>query len=281
MPCNYADDTSIYVTGHSKDEVIHKLRDALKILVTWFRDNLMKVNVEKFQFLMLSPNRNDKGKQFSIHVENIELNSQQGATLLGIYIDTELSFDKHIKQKCSKANAKLHALKRLACYLSEDCRLAVFRSFIIVHFLYCAAMLHFSSKYFREKMENIVYRGLKFVYNDYSSLYADLLYRAKMCPLELMREKNVIIDIYKCINGIGSLYMKELFRLQKEDSRRGPTLQQPRARTAKYGTHSLKTLGPRLWNNLPKDTKISGSVNILKSKLEKYTGYPCRCAQCK
>ena len=281
MPCNYADDTSIYVYGNTKDEVIFKLRNALRLLVLWFNDNLMKVNVEKFQFLMLCPNRADKGQSFSLQAENIVLDSLEGAKLLGVYVDSDLSFDLHIKQKCAKANAKLHALKRLAGYLSEDCKLAVFRSFIIVHFLYCAALFHFSSKYYRDKMEKIVYRGLKFVFNDYNASYDDLLKKANMDSLQLMREKIVIIDIFKCINGFGPTYLKELFTIFKEDSRRGPTLQQPRARSVKYGSHSLRVLGPQMWNGLPKDTKLSKSINIFKSKLEKYEGQPCRCAQCK
>ena len=281
MPCNYADDTSVYVMGNTKDEVIHKLRNALKLLVSWFKDNLMKLNVDKFQFLMFCPDRADKGRKFAIQVDNVTLNSLEGARLLGVFLDLDLSFDTHIKQKCIKANSKLNALKRLSTYLTEDCKLAILRSFIIVHFLYCAALLHFSSKYFREKMEKIMYRGLKFVYNDHSASYPELLERAGMCSLELMREKTVIIDIHNFMNENGPEYINELYTIHRKESRRGSTLQQPRPRTVKYGSHSLRTLGPRLWNNLDKDIKDSRSLNILKKKLNSYKGNPCRCAQCK
>ena len=40
--------------------------------------------------------------------------------LLGITIDYELKFKKHINELCRKASYKLHALQRIRRYLSVD-----------------------------------------------------------------------------------------------------------------------------------------------------------------
>jgi hypothetical protein len=154
VPYNYADDTSFSVTGRTPDEVVQKIKNAMTLLVRWFEDNLMKVNIDKFQFLMLCPNRDGNSQTHYVQIGNITLKSQEGAKLLGIYVDTNLSYNVHIQQKCKKANAKLQALKRLSNFLTTECKLVVLRSFIVSQFLYCAALFHFTGKYFKEKMES-------------------------------------------------------------------------------------------------------------------------------
>ena len=281
VPSNYADDTTITVTGKTKDEVVQKIKHALTILIKWFKDNLMQINVDKFQFLLLCPNREENAIDHFIQVEDITLKSQEGAKLLGVHVDRNLNFNTHVKKKCAMANGKLLALKRLSCYLSEECKITILRSFILSQFMYCAALYHFSGKYFKDKMERILYRGLKFVFNDYCSSFDDLLAKAKIDSIEITREKSIIIEMYKCLNGIGPEYMMDIFNTNSRSSRRGPNFVQPRVRTTNYGLHSLRVEGPRLWNNLKVNTKLSKNITVLRTNLQNYTGLPCKCSQCK
>ena len=48
----------------------------------------------------------------------LHLKLAQKKTLLGILIDSELSFDQHVPSTCSKASKKLHALGGNATYMS-------------------------------------------------------------------------------------------------------------------------------------------------------------------
>lgn len=130
-------------------------------------------------------------------------------------------------------------------------------------------------------MEKILYRGLKFVFNDYKSSYEELLARANMDSLELTRTKYIIYEIYKFINGLGPEYMSDIFKKTSRNSRRGPLLNVERCRTSVHGLHSLRSLGPRLWNSLDTSIKNSDSIGALKTKLKDYKGAPCHCAMCR
>jgi hypothetical protein len=46
--------------------------------------------------------------------------------LLGIDIDYQLNFDKHIKNICRKASQQLSVLKRIGCFLSKLNKLTIF-----------------------------------------------------------------------------------------------------------------------------------------------------------
>ena len=159
IPSNYADDNSTSVVCNTKIETLHRVQEAIKLLGKWFKDNLMKANIEKFQFMLLCPNSKENKETHIVQVDDFILSSQDSAKLLGVYIDKQLSFDSHVKQKCKQANSKLQVLKRLSQYLTEECKLAVVRSFIVSHFIYCAPLFNFCSKYFKEKWKKFCYEG--------------------------------------------------------------------------------------------------------------------------
>ena len=85
----------------------------------------MQIDVEKFQFLLLCPNRAENAMYHFIQVEDITLKSQEGAKLLGVHVDRNLNFNTHVIKKCAMVNGKLSALKRLSCYLSEECKITI------------------------------------------------------------------------------------------------------------------------------------------------------------
>ena len=281
IPSNYADDNSTSVVCDTKSEALNRVKESIVFLGKWFADNLMKANIEKFQFMLLCQNANENKETHVIQVDSFILSSQDSAKLLGIHIDKQLSFNGHVKLKCKQANSKLQVLKRLSQYLTEECKLVVISSFIVSHFIYCAPLFQFCSKYFRDKMEKILERGLRFVFNDYSSDYEELLSKADMCSIEILREKAVICEMYKCLHGLGPWYMREIFTATGVETRKGIKFEQPRVRTSTYGLHSLRYQGPKLWNNLSLDVKTSKDLNSLKTKLATYEGTPCKCAMCR
>ena len=131
-------------------------------------------------------------------------------------------------------------------------------------------------------MEKILYRGLQFVFEDYTSDYDVLLAKANMCSIEISREKAILCELFKCLKGLAPDYMSEIFKLAKnKESRLGPTFDLPRTRTTRFGTHSLRFQGPKLWNPLPKDYKSSKTVDNFKTKLKDYSGNSCKCNLCK
>ena len=278
-PSNYADDNSLSVIGKNKEEVIGKLEEIIELLLRWFVDNQMKANTGKFQLMLLSPNVRERSN-CSVRINNLIIENQAECKVLGVNIDEGLSYAMHIDSICAKANAKLSALKRLSRFLTTDCKLSLLRSFIVCHFLYCAVLLHFAPKKSKDKMEKIVYRGLKMVFSDYNGDYEELLKRANMDSLELQRQKSIVVEMYKCLQGIGPKYLSDIFKFRR-NGRRGPISNELRANTAKYGTHSLRVYGPKLWNKLDKDLRESVSLPAFKKKLQDFKGIKCNCALCR
>ena len=120
-----------------------------------------------------------------------------------------------------------------------------------------------------------------YLFNDYSSSYEELLTRSNLKNLEIQRQKALLCEIYKSINDIGPTYMRDIFMIRREHSRKGLLLEEFRTRTSAFGTHSVRSLGPKLWNGLALHIKQSKSLSELKTNLKDYAGTVCKCAQCK
>ena len=76
----------------------------------WFKINSLKADPGKFQFMVLG---NKDGKSFNIHINSIKIKNSNEVTLLGIKIDKNLTFKKHISELCRRASYKFHTLRRI------------------------------------------------------------------------------------------------------------------------------------------------------------------------
>ena len=129
---NFADDTTPYECGPTLNEVMNNLETTTEKMFEWFSFNNLKANASKCH-LFLSPYQ-----PVPVNIKGSIIESSNCEKLLGIYIDSNFSFEYHINRICRKASQKLHAWSRIAKYISEDKKRMLFKSFIISQFNYCS-----------------------------------------------------------------------------------------------------------------------------------------------
>ena len=95
--------------------------------------------------------------------------------LLGITIDRDLKFDKHVNNLCKKACQKLTALVRLAPFMNVDKKRMIMKAFIGSQFGYFPLVWMFHSQNLNNKINRIHERALRIIYNDKSSSFQNLL----------------------------------------------------------------------------------------------------------
>ena len=115
--CNFADDNTLYSVGKNIENVISDLKTDLVGVMEWFKINSLKANPGKFQFMVLG--YKDE-RSFNIHINNVQIKNSNEVTLLGIKIDKNLTFKKHISELCRRASYKLHTLRRIRKYLTVE-----------------------------------------------------------------------------------------------------------------------------------------------------------------
>ena len=68
---------------------------------------------------------------------NYKIASSISEDLLGVVIDSEVTFAKHIENLCRKTNQKLHALARVDNFMTLEKRCLVMKTFVFSQFNYC------------------------------------------------------------------------------------------------------------------------------------------------
>ena len=102
-------------------------------------------------------------------------------TLKGLKFWPGLLFDKHVQIICDKASAKVTALSRLIRIVSVEKKKILMNAFIESQFSYCPLVWMFCfSRKLNTRMNHIHERGLRIVYEDYTSTFDELL--KKMDP---------------------------------------------------------------------------------------------------
>ena len=116
-------------------------------------------------------------EKISLKILGSTIESSPSDKLLGITIDSEVTFHKHITSLCSKADQKLSALARIAKYMTIDKSKILLNSFVTAQFNYCPLIWMCHSRTLKNKINRIHEQTLKIVYNDYKSNFKELIER--------------------------------------------------------------------------------------------------------
>ena len=112
---------------------MEKLEGAAENALCWFRNNGMKMNSDKCHLLI-------SGHKHEVLIANIggeQIIEANKVKLLGIEIDSDLSFTNHLNSVLGKVSKKLNALSRLCALLPFHRKRALMHSFIVSQFNYC------------------------------------------------------------------------------------------------------------------------------------------------
>ena len=112
IPGNYADDNTICCIHQNRHAMLNNLKTACNVAITWFLNNQMQVNPDKFQFLVLSPFQKEADFQYVLDLPGTQLQSVQQAPLLGVLIDNQLKFNSHVLNIIKKCNFQLQTDNR-------------------------------------------------------------------------------------------------------------------------------------------------------------------------
>ncbi len=176
-------------------------------------ENFMQANASKFQVLCISKAVNPL--VLELFIDGIIVRSEPLVKLFDIHIDQRLTFTYHITEMCKKAISQTRALGRLSSMLHTGSKFMIFNAFVVSNFLYCPLVWHMCCVSDSKKIEKVQERALRYVLNDFNNTYSNLLRIASKSALYLARLRILAIEIFKTLNNMSPLYMKDVF-IQKE-----------------------------------------------------------------
>ena len=243
----------------------------------------MIVNPDKFQVILLDK-RGSENTNIELKIGTEKIKSTSSVKLLGVHIDDKLNFNHHINKLCKSAGNQLNALTRLKSFLGLKERVVLVNSFIYSNFDYCPLVWMFSHKKSLNKTESLHKRALRFLLNYYENSYEQLLEKSGKCNMNLQRIRFLFIERYKFVNSLNPNFMKNIFQMKKNNrvvrERYKLNFNIPRTNQVTFGTTSLKSYGPKIWNALPFNIQTAENLEAFKALVKKWSCASCNCIIC-
>ena len=274
---NYADDNSPYACKQDNKSVICKLEEDSTILLNWIANNAMKANPDKFHLLLSKSEGN-----ISINIDGNQILNSKSEKLLGITIDNKLTFDEHVSGLCKKASQKLHALARVAKYMSTKKLRVIMKAFINSQFGYCPLVWMFHSRLLNNRINKIHERALRIVFKDNNATFNELLERDGSVTIHERNIQTLATEMFKAYNGMLPPILKGVFPLKEHAQycTKFP-FKTRNVKTVAYGTETLGYLGPKIWQLLPEYIKNANNLKDFKTKIKIWSPKDCPCRLCK
>ena len=121
------------------------------MLQSWLKRNYLSINESKTKILPLG----DNPPCYELFADRTRppLEVVHDMKLLGLTIDSSLSFKAHIKSVCNKVNVKVSALRRVHKFIPSEAMVNIYKAFILPHLEYCAPVLVGLSSGLSNKLE--------------------------------------------------------------------------------------------------------------------------------
>ena len=127
----FADDTNIFSTDNSK------LQEELNIINEWCLSNRLILNNSKtFQVVFKNPSKNTQNYNLSLSLNNSQLQIKDSTQFLGITLDNNLTFKKHIQSLIKKLNYILLIFRFIRPYLDKSTMINLYYSFFYSLLIY-------------------------------------------------------------------------------------------------------------------------------------------------
>ena len=274
---NYADDTTPYTTSKCINSLLKKLEDNTSEIVKWLRNNYMKSNSDKNHLIVTNC------EKACITIDNNLIQANTSVKLLGVTIDNKLNFDEHISKICKTVSTKLHALARVAKFMTSEKLRIIMKSFIESQFGYCPLIWMFHSRKLNNRINKLHERALRLVYKDPYASFQELLDRDKTVTIHHRNLQKLATEMFKVKNGESPEIMKNIFQVipKKYNLRNNRIWATHNVRTVYHGMESLSFRGPKTWDILPKYLKEATSLKQFKKEIKEWKPEGCTCRLCK
>ena len=212
----FADDSNFLIHGKSLEEIIPKVNLEMKKICDWFRLNELSIHPEKTKFMIFNKkessikweditinlNFNNEGNNDKNLIKKLGyINSESdvpAVKFLGIYLDSKLNFEYHIKYIQKKISTSLFVINRVKKLLNEKSLKTLYTSLIHSHLEYGIIIwTSCSNVSYLQPLIKIQKKAIRIISNSpFNAHTAKLFKKYKILPLNELAMYNKIIFIY-------------------------------------------------------------------------------------
>lgn len=259
----YADDSQIYCAFASDNlkQAEENFKTDINNIYKYSMEHNLKLNASKSCIMLLGNNQtilNYLSDNLDICVNNTKIPIVKDARNLGIYFDSNLKFDIHVKNKLKIAYMRLKGLVYFKKHLPQNTKYYLCNSLIL-------SLFDYGDVVYGSSLTQIVARSIQKLQNSCMRFSYNISFRTHITPylnqfniLSMVnrRKLHMLTFIYRILQTGQPPYLKSLFIPfdHTHVTRNLHRFRIPQHRTAGF-QKSFSFLAPQLWNSLPISVK--------------------------
>ena len=207
----FADDCVCYREIKGTEDTV-KLQEDIDRLGCWARKWGMRFQPVKCNIMQITRKRIKKINA-SYNLEGTILDNVENIKYLGVTITTDLKWNTHVSNICTKANRNLGFLRRNLSACPQDVKESAYKGLVRPVLEYGSSVWDPSSILLQEELEKVQKRAARFVTGNYlyeTGSMTGILEQLKWESLKKRRRDSRIIMLYKGLKGAASIPTNDL-----------------------------------------------------------------------
>ena len=207
------------------------------------------------------------------YLYNTPLLSLDHFKYLGITLQSNLRYDRHIQDITAKANRTLGLLRRNIRTPSPQLKERAYKALVRPQLEYASTVWSPWQRYLVDDVERVQRRSARYIYNDYrsDSSMSTMIENLHWDSLEIRRTKSSLVMFYKMINNLAAIpyehYVKPIPNSTTRHSHQHKILPLSSSKNAFYKFSFIPRTIP-IWNSLPEELVNCNSITTFRTKLD-------------
>ena len=268
----FADDTTIYQSSTNINTIVNKLSLELDHLTDWFRANKLSLNVAKTNYMIFTKTQ-DTLPVITLKLGGETINRVENTKFLGVHIDNNINWCKHIQHCKNKMSSGLYALRSVKHLLPTNQLKSLYYTLIHPYINYGILIWGSAIKKYLKNIQNMQNKAIRAIskakYNDpVVQLYKNL----NITPIETLYNIQLGKLMYQHKNNLLPKPLMLLYtpntEMHNHNTRHKDDPHINSRRTNQYNQSFLHK-APEIWYNIPEEIKSARTLNSFKSKISK------------
>ena len=273
----FADDTNAIYEAATYDILIDIIQKDLIELSDWFKANKLALNESKTKFIIFHTRNNKPPKEFTIILNDVQLERVDNIKFLGVFIQENLLWNTHINHICNRVSKATSVLARLKHYLPKYALKVIYNSLCLSHISYALIVWGAASVSDMGRLQKLHKKGIRHVCNaKYNSHTEPLFKKENILQLSDLFKLQCVKLVYKRTNNTLHCYhaskLKTNFEITQTNTRKKDDINITKPKTTLTKINSLNYKIGSSWNQLDSEIRI-----YLSKTLQTFTRHVKRC----
>ena len=256
----FADDTAIVLKSKNAEQIASLVNQELIHVNNWLLANRLTLNLSKTNWLFFTTSvKKYVFQPQSIKINNTSLSQCEQTRYLGLILDSDLKFHKHIDYVCSKVSRSIGIFYRIRDFVPNKVLSTLYYSLIYPFLIYCVLIWGNTNVTHLNKLVVLQKKVIRIITNSTYLAHTSVLFN----QMKILRFN----DIYKLYQGSYAYernISNDFLFVSHNYNTRNRSDPVPEFQRLALTQRSLKYLAPLLFGQISNEIKFSRNVFIFK-----------------